>query len=165
MIDAYLKRDVEADDAAVHLLFAANRWEKRAELLSKLSQGVTIVADRYAFSGVAFTAAKGIPGLDAVWCRASDAGLPAPDAVFYLDVTPEVAAARGGYGEERYETKQLQAAVRSEFQRMVGPTWTVIDAGAGIDAIQAELKERASVLVERAAAGLPVDTLWKTGEA
>jgi hypothetical protein len=29
MIDAYLKSQSELDDAAVHLLFSANRWEKR----------------------------------------------------------------------------------------------------------------------------------------
>lgn len=29
MIDSYLKSKTELDDAAVHLLFCANRWEKR----------------------------------------------------------------------------------------------------------------------------------------
>lgn len=29
MINAYLKGDTETDDAAMHLLFSANRWEKR----------------------------------------------------------------------------------------------------------------------------------------
>ena len=29
MIDAYLTSQAEIDDAAVHLLFSANRWEKR----------------------------------------------------------------------------------------------------------------------------------------
>ena len=29
MINAYLQGKTETDDAAVHLLFSANRWEKR----------------------------------------------------------------------------------------------------------------------------------------
>jgi len=29
LIDAYLQSSVELDDGAVHLLFSANRWEKR----------------------------------------------------------------------------------------------------------------------------------------
>lgn len=29
MIDAYLNNREELDDAAVHLLYCANRWEKR----------------------------------------------------------------------------------------------------------------------------------------
>jgi hypothetical protein len=33
MIDAYLKSQSELDDAAVHLLFSANRWEKRRVLV------------------------------------------------------------------------------------------------------------------------------------
>ena len=39
MINAYLARSKELDDAAVHLLFSANRWEKRAELLRELPRG------------------------------------------------------------------------------------------------------------------------------
>ena len=38
-------------------------------------------------------------------------GLPAPDLVLYLDITPEVRAQRGGYGEERYEKEALQQQV------------------------------------------------------
>jgi len=98
MIDAYLKSQSELDDAAVHLLFSANRWEKRcAPLCHKLGirvrlggfglfahaprprralmeatlrAGTTLVVDRYAYSGVAFTAAKALPGLDLEWCKA-----------------------------------------------------------------------------------------------
>lgn len=35
--------------------------------------------------------------------QAPDRGLPAPDAVIYLHLSPEAAAQRGGYGGERYE--------------------------------------------------------------
>jgi dTMP kinase len=41
----------------------------RAALLSALQQGTTLVVDRYAYSGVAFTAAKGVAGLDLAWCK------------------------------------------------------------------------------------------------
>jgi thymidylate kinase len=39
------------------------------------------ICDRYAFSGVAFSSAK---GLDLDWCMSCDRGLPAPDAVIFL---------------------------------------------------------------------------------
>jgi dTMP kinase len=29
MIDAYLKSSIDLNDQAVHLMFSANRWEKR----------------------------------------------------------------------------------------------------------------------------------------
>ena len=38
-------------------------------MLAALQRGTTLVVDRYAFSGVAFTAAKGRAGLDLDWCR------------------------------------------------------------------------------------------------
>ena len=64
--------------------------------------------DRYAFSGVAFSAAKS--EMDLEWCRQPDRGLPRPDIVFFLDVSGEEAQKRGGYGEERYERKEFQVS-------------------------------------------------------
>ena len=63
----------------------------------RLEEGVTLVVDRYAFSGVAFTAAKvpqrilGAPssppqGIERDWCWAPERGLLAPDLVLYLDM-------------------------------------------------------------------------------
>ena len=40
-------------------------------MLAALSAGKTLVVDRYAYSGAAFTAAKGIVGLDLAWCKVS----------------------------------------------------------------------------------------------
>ena len=80
---------------------------------SKLAAGTTDLCDRYAFSGVAFSAAKCPPF---AWSRAPDVGLPAPDLTHFLDLAPEVAAAQGDYGEERYETEVLQVRVRTVFK-------------------------------------------------
>ena len=43
--------------------------------------------------------------------QAADRGLPAPDAVLFLDLTVEAAAQRGGYGNERYEKQEMQREV------------------------------------------------------
>ena len=45
-------------------------------------------------------------------------GLPQPDLVIYLTVTPEMQAARGGFGLERYETRQMQREVRLAFEAL-----------------------------------------------
>ena len=71
------------NDQTIHLLFSANRWEASSSLESKLAAGTNLVCDRYAFSGVAFSSAK---GLDLDWCMSCDRGLPAPDAVIYLGI-------------------------------------------------------------------------------
>ncbi len=44
----------------------------------------------HAYSGVSFTAAK---GLDYEWCKSCDKGLPTPGCVIYLDIPIEEAAA------------------------------------------------------------------------
>ncbi|RYY74395.1 hypothetical protein EON63_19680 [archaeon] len=41
------------------------------------------MCDRYAYSGVAYSSAK---GLDLKWCMTCDQGLPAPDCIFFLDI-------------------------------------------------------------------------------
>jgi len=168
VIDAYLRSGAALDDGAIHLLFSANRWEKRAALLSALAAGTTLVVDRYAFSGVAFTAAKGAPGLGAAWCAAPDAGLPAPDAVLHLTLDPAAAAQRGGFGEERYEEAGMLATVAGMLDgmradRAGGCEWARVDADGTIDAVAARVRAAAAPALERAAAGAPVKALWEGG--
>lgn len=134
---------------------------RRRELLSKLSSGTTVIADRYAFSGVAFTAAKGAPGLTRSWCQAPDTGLPAPDVVFFMRLPPDVAAARGGYGGERYEEAGFQAKVRLQFDALAGDTWHDVDASREVSVIHDDLKSVAQRIIDRAAAGMPLSTLWE----
>jgi len=91
LINSYLSSTEASDisDQTIHLLFSANRWEDNNNILTKLHNGVTLVCDRYAYSGVAFTAAK---GLDYEWCKSCDKGLPAPDCIIYLDMPVDEAA-------------------------------------------------------------------------
>ncbi|KXZ56910.1 hypothetical protein GPECTOR_1g820 [Gonium pectorale] len=159
-IDKYLKSTFAADDAAVHLMFAANRFEKRPEMLRLLAGGTTLVVDRYSYSGVAYSAAKGLPHLTADYCRAVEAGLPGPDLLLYMDIQPEAAAARGGYGGERYEKLDFQKQVSREYARMRDPGWTRLDAGEPVEQLHAEVLTKALEAVERAAGGARLGRLW-----
>ena len=125
MIDAYLQNACELDDRSVHLLFSANRWEVANKIIDKLQSGITIVVDRYAFSGVCYSAAKG--GLSLDWCKGPDVGLPKPDIVFFLDIPMEMGAKRGDFGAERYEKCAFQAKVRQNFLSLADPDWKVLD--------------------------------------
>eukprot|EP00889_Picochlorum_renovo_P007463 jgi/Picre1/34493/NNA_001961.t1 len=152
MINSYLSNTTDVDDGCIHLLFSANRWEKRDLMLEKLSQGVTLVVDRYAFSGVAFTAAKGRDMLNREWCMAPDTGLVAPDAVFFLELSPEAAAERGGFGEERYEKPVFQQAVMKEFNHMkqaYAPRWETIDASGSVEQVHDVIRQRAEDVIRR----------------
>ena len=84
--------------------------------MSTLLSGTTLVVDRYAYSGVAYSAAKSVPGMDMEWCKGPDRGLPAPDLVIYMRAGHAVAAERSGFGEERYEKAEFQDKVSQQSQ-------------------------------------------------
>lgn len=102
-------------DQAVHLLFSANRWEYIEELKTRLNQGQHVVLDRYVFSGVAYSAAKEVPGMDIQWCMQSDIGLLKPDLTIFL-TNEQSLSDRDGFGEERYENTEFQLKVKKKFQ-------------------------------------------------
>ncbi|KAI8435674.1 hypothetical protein MSG28_003934 [Choristoneura fumiferana] len=103
----------ELPDEAIHLLFSANRWEKMQELVKKLESGTSVVVDRYCYSGVAFSAAK---------------GLPEPDKVFFLTMPLESILQRNGFGQERYEVLTLQKKVSEMYNQLKDDQWAVLDA-------------------------------------
>ena len=161
LLDAYLSRAAEMDGRVAHLLFSANRWEKADQLLRTLQRGVHVLLDRYAYSGVAFSAA--VNQLDIDWCRATERGLPAPDRVLYLDVSPAAAAARGGYGGERYESLPLQEQVRRVFLEHLydAERWRVVPADGSVEQVHQQLLPLVLECVEAAEHhNTPMDTLW-----
>merc|ERR1719383_262168 len=141
MINAYLQNNKNLSDQAVHLLFSANRWEYDQILQEKLKSGTTVIIDRYAFSGVAFSAAK---GLDLDWCKAPDRGLPKPDMVIQLTVDQNCAQGRGGFGEERYETTDFQSQVRKLYatlEEQNSDIWRRVDGSGTIEQVTEKLSD------------------------
>lgn len=136
LINSYLRNEVEMCDETIHLLFAANRWEMRTVLLKHLEDGMTVVADRYSHSGVAFSVSK---GMEVGWCTDSDRGLPSPDVVLYMNVSNT--QTRNGWGNERYETAEFQDRVRETFALLREPSWRDIDASAGVDEVETRVRE------------------------
>ncbi|KAL5569543.1 hypothetical protein UlMin_026118 [Ulmus minor] len=157
MISSYLSNQSQLDDHTIHLLFSANRWEKRSLMETKLKSGTTVIVDRYSYSGVAFSSAK---GLDLGWCKAPEIGLLAPDLVLYLDIPPEKAADRGGYGGERYEQLEFQKKVRQCYQALHDSSWKIIDASQGIEDIEKQLQEIVFDHVMECRKGKPLTCLW-----
>lgn len=62
------------------------------------------------------------------WCKNPDKGLVRPDITFFLDLPTAEAEKRGGFGEERYEKRELQERVREVFLQLRGKEWVMIDA-------------------------------------
>ena len=113
---------------------------------------------RYAFSGVAFSAAK--DGLTIDWCKQPDRGLPKPDLVCFLDVSPEEARKRGGFGEEKYEESGFQARVRENYLKLKEDNWKTVNTDKkSVDEVYSELS--ALIRAEIGKEGdRPLDPLW-----
>lgn len=144
-LGAYLGGAIEQDDRAVHLLFSANRWERAAELERLLAAGTTCVVDRYYYSGCVYSAAKGVAGMDLEWCRGPEVGLPRPDVCLFFDLAPEEVLRRGGFGEERYERREMQARVRGLYEEMrghgdEGEDMVIVDAGRSMEEVEAQVQ-------------------------
>ncbi|CAL9737167.1 thymidylate kinase [Monosporozyma servazzii] len=107
-------------DQSVHLLFSANRWEVKDQITKLLNEGKTVILDRYVYSGVAYSAAKDITGMDWQWCFAPDRGLIRPDLTLFLTHNDSKGQAhREGFGEERYEVGSFQDKVKGQFETLL----------------------------------------------
>jgi dTMP kinase len=114
----------------------------RSKIQIAIEAGAFVVVDRYYYSGVVYSVAKDNPALDFQWARHPDEGLPRPDICIFLDVSAEAASARGGgYGEEKYETQQMQFRVRENFRIFLEheKEMVKIDAGRSLDEVEKEV--------------------------
>ncbi|PVD18339.1 hypothetical protein C0Q70_20888 [Pomacea canaliculata] len=130
----------------------------RPSMTKRLKSGVTLVVDRYSFSGVAYSASK--PGIELEWCRGPEKGLLQPDCVFYLTLNAQEAAMRGDYGTERYEQQDFQKKTASVFENLQDDSWKVIDAGKSVEELSAKIFEQAKDIVS-SAKHRPLGYLWK----
>ena len=104
--------------------------------------GVNIILDRYTYSGVAYSAAK---GMDVNWCMGPEGGLIKPDVVLYLDLEVKTAMDRISDGtNERYETQTFLEKVKSVYDDKLFDKefWTGFDASQKIEDITAQLYDK-----------------------
>lgn len=122
-----------------------------------LHEGVTLVVDRYSFSGVAYSAAK--PNLDFEWCCKPETGLPKPDLVFLLNLSPDALIKRAGFGGERYERDEFQQAVYKNYLKMKDDSWRLIDADKDIEELHEEITAHTQEVIKKVQAS-ELKTLW-----
>ncbi|XP_013199975.1 thymidylate kinase [Amyelois transitella] len=155
-INNYLTFKNNLSDEAIHLLFSANRWERAQEILKTLEQGINIIVDRYCYSGVAYSAAK---GLDLKWCKSPDIGLPKPDKVFFLTMPLNIVQTRKEYGNERYEELEFHKKVSEVYMKLKDESWDILDASRSIEVIQEDLLKRTLDVVNELE-DKPVGKVW-----
>jgi len=120
----------------MQLLYVANRYEWKQEMVDAKQAGTILLCDRYLASSVAYGEAQ---GLDAAWLVEIQKHLPQPDVTILLDIQPDESARRKSAGRDKYERDlALLARVRDSYLRQAASGWVRIDADRDRDAVAAE---------------------------
>jgi dTMP kinase len=119
------ERDYTAD--VMQLLYVANRYEFKGEILRAKESGTIVICDRYLASSIAYGEAQ---GLEAEWLTEIQKYLPQPDITFLLDIAPEVSARRKTADRDKYERDlSMLGRVRDSYLRQAAQSgWVRLDA-------------------------------------
>jgi len=133
-IKRFLTGAVNYPQEARAMLYAANRWEKKAELEDILSSTDATIVDRYTGSNLAYGVSN---GLQLEWLLHLEEGLPEPDLVLVLDGSPAKLVPRRGDRKDSYERNiNLQEKVRGTYLKLAAKFgWTVVDANGSVEVI------------------------------
>jgi dTMP kinase len=127
LIKQYLEKKIDFSPQVIHLLFSANRWEKKEEMEKLLNEGVNLVVDRYSFSGIVYSSIKENMEMD--WCKNTEKGLLIPDMVIFCKSKPN--NTRQGYGNERYEEDDIQQKILNYFNYFAKKgNWLFVENGS-----------------------------------
>lgn len=140
IINDYLSRKIELPDRSVHLLFSANRWELEPEIRKQIESGITLIVDRYSYSGIVFTSAKQC--IDFKWCCGPENGLPKPDLVMFLKLSTEEMIKRSGFGDERYENVEFQSKVDQNYNKFKNDNFIQVNAAQDVSILTDYLLEK-----------------------
>jgi len=112
------------------MLYAANRWERKADLEDTLAKTDAVIVDRYTASNLAYGVSNGLP---LEWLVNLEAGLPKPDLVLLFDAPAAALVTRRSFNKDTYEKNlDLQERTRKEYLKLAEKFgWKVIDAARG----------------------------------
>jgi dTMP kinase len=122
----------------MQLLYVANRYEKKPQILALLAAGTMVICDRYLASSIAYGEAH---GLDGAWLREMQQYLPQPDLTILLDIAPETAAGRKTTNRDKYERDlAMLSRVRQSYRTQARQGgWLLLDGERGKDAVAADV--------------------------
>lgn len=151
LIEKSLRDGLSIAARARVMLFAANRWERDAQVQKLLEQHALVLVDRYCASNLVYGMAQ---GFDAAWLANLEAGLLQPDLTFFLDIPPEESRRRKSEDRDGFERDvALLASARTHYLQLARTQdWVVVD---GAKPPQEITKDILRALGERLAAGFP----------
>ena len=129
-----LQGEREYGPDVMQLLYVANRYERKPDMLRWVGGGLVLVCDRYVASSVAYGEAM---GLDPAWLTEMQKFLPPAALTILLDIAPETAVGRKTVDRDRYERDlAMQGRVRESYRRQAAQDdWVVLDGEHAKDAI------------------------------
>jgi dTMP kinase len=136
-IKAFLEGKRDYLPEVKHLLFSANRWEKKKEIESMLENGTIIVMNRYWQSNLVYGAAN---GMDTNWLLRLDKGLPKEDIVLVILVNPSISANRAETQDVFESDSQLAAKAYKNYLKFAKQyRWKVIDGSKSKEQVHQEI--------------------------
>jgi dTMP kinase len=137
----YLKGERDYPPQTRHLLFAANRWERKRDIEAWLQKGKVVLANRYIASGVAYGMAH---GLEKSWLWNLEEGLPKPDQTFLIDIPHDLSFARKAKERDLYEeqTDLLRRAREAYLALALEGNWAVLDGKREVESVFGDLFKR-----------------------
>ncbi|MDQ5876093.1 MAG: dTMP kinase [Thermoproteota archaeon] len=136
-IKAFLEGKRDYLPEVKHLLFSANRWEKKKEIESMLENGTIIVMNRYWQSNLVYGVAN---GMDTNWLHGLDKGLPKEDIVLVILVNPSISAKRAETQDMFESDSQLAAkAYRNYLKFAKQYRWKVVDGSKSKEQVHQEV--------------------------
>jgi dTMP kinase len=136
-IKAFLEGKRDYPPEVKHLLFSANRWEKKKEIESMLENGTIIVMNRYWESNLVYGVAN---GMDVNWLLRLDKGLPKEDLVLVLLVNPSISAKRAEIQDAFESDPQLAAKAYKNYLKFAKQfKWKIIDGSKSKELVHQEI--------------------------
>lgn len=135
----YLDCKLNLNDEEAHRLFADNRREYQEVIEDRLNNGVHVLCDRYAYSGVAYS--RCLPNMGLQWCMSHDKGMIRPDIVFYMS-TPYYVVKQRSLGKTRSEKPYILRQADVTFKDLLDVSyWFVLDGTLPKEDIHERVKD------------------------
>jgi dTMP kinase len=136
-IKAFLEGKRDYTSEVKHLLFSANRWEKKKEIESMLENGTIIIMNRYWQSNIVYGVAN---GMNINWLLGLDKGLPKEDIVLLILVNPSISAKRAEIQDAFESDAQLATAAYKNYLKFAKQyQWKVIDGSKSKEQVHQEI--------------------------
>jgi dTMP kinase len=136
-IKAFLEGKRDYPPEVKHLLFSANRWEKKKEIESMLENGTIIVMNRYWESNLVYGVAN---GMDVNWLLRLDKGLPKENIVLVILVNPSISARRAEIQDIFESDTQLAAKAYQNYLKFAKQfRWRIIDGSKSKEQVHQEI--------------------------